>query len=152
MVTAYALAHQPLIDECRWYWLESHGDLGLRSNFEPIATRIGGVYGTPVTSGNLDGRLFANATRFKRVDRAIKAMPVRSVVVLNAFALHDYLGVMLTSKTAHRAYRDSRTKRSLPDWLQRMKPDDRLWVQLKLDAMRELDRALSEFDLRWMRR
>lgn len=152
---------QEALTELRWYFLESQGDLGLRSNFESISSRIGGVYGTPQTSGNLDGRMFAAATRYKRVDRAVKAMTPSSVLVLHAFAHHEMLGVMLASKTARDEHRASRTARSLADWMQRIAPrkekpqtagQSRAWLAIRADATRSLDRAMGEFDLRWRKR
>jgi hypothetical protein len=141
--------------------LEASGDMGLRSNFESVARRIGGVYGQPQTSGDLDGRLFASASRYKRVDRAIKSMLPTAVVVLHAYALHEMFGVMLQSKIARDEHRASRSQRTLPDWLQRLSPakerpqspaQARAWLRIRAAATRELDRAMGEFDLKWRRR
>lgn len=153
--------HTELLAELRWYFLEASGDLGLRSNFDAVAKRIGGIYSPPTTSGDLDGRLFNSAVRHRRVDKAIKAMPPRSVIVLHAHAHHEMLGVMLIQRSAERAHRLSRSARSLPDWVAKLAPNrerppkvehQRLWLHIRADAQRELDRALGDFDLRWRRR
>jgi len=141
--------------------MEAKGDLGLKSNFESVARRIGGIYAPPVTSGDLDGRLFAAAVRHRRIEAAVRAIPRRSAVVLHAYAHHELLGVMLIQATAKMAHRVSRTKRSLPDWMGRIAPrrdkeqsqDNRsTWLRIRADAQRELDRSLADADLRWRRR
>lgn len=133
----------------------------MRSNFESVARRIGGIYSPPQTSAELDGRLLQSAARFKRVDRAIKSMEPRHAMVLHAFAHHRELGVMLIQKSAREAHRAARSRRSLPDWLERIAPHKekaqkpehgRLWVRIRADATRELDRAMNEFSSRWSRR
>jgi hypothetical protein len=126
--------------------------MGLKSNFESVAQRIGGVYGTPITSGDLDGRMFAAATRYKRVSKAIHGLTATQAVTLHAHAQHDILGVMLASRTAHQIHRESRSLRNLADWIQRLKKGKpRLWLQIRADASRDLDRALAAFDIRWNR-
>ena len=146
--------------ELRWYFIDAGGDLGLRSNFESVARRIGGIYSPPQTSAEMDGRLLQSASRFKRVDRAIKSMDPHLAVVLHAFAHHRELGVMLIQKSARDAHRAARSKRSLPDWLERIAPHKgkeqkpehgRLWVRIRADATRELDRAMNDFGNRWTR-
>jgi hypothetical protein len=127
--------------------------MGLKSNFESVAQRIGGVYGTPVTSGTLDGRMFAAATRYRRIAKAMHGVTPTQAVTLHAYAHHDLLGVMLAGKTSHQIHRESRSRRNLADWMQRLKKGKpRTWLQIRADATRELDRALAAFDLRWRRR
>jgi hypothetical protein len=159
--TAKLSPQQPLIGELRWFFLESQGDMGLRSNFESVARRIGGVYGTPQTSGDLDGRMFAAATRFKRVSNALKSLSVSHVSVLRAFAHGEMFAVMLGSKTARDEHMASRSRRHLAEWLLRISPKKdkpqspaqmRAWIRIRASATRELDRAMEEFDLRWRRR
>jgi hypothetical protein len=153
--------HQEIVSELRWYFLDSGGDLGLRSNFESVANRIGGLHAPPQTSGDLDGRLLQNAGRYKRVANALKGMGERHTVVLHAFAMHRELGVMLIQKAARDAHREARSTRSLPEWLERIGPRKgkpqktehaRLWLRIRGDATRELDRAIREFSTRWSRR
>lgn len=153
--------HQELLAELRWFFLEAAGDLGLKSNFESVARRIGGIYASQQTSTDLDGRLLGAAMRHRRVNDAIKAMSPRNVIALHAYSCHEMLGVMLIQKSAHQAHRDSRSARSLPDWLAKLAPSrekppkpqhQRLWLHIRADAQRELDRALNEFSLRWSRR
>ena len=164
--TVISLSHpvdmrQEILTELRWYFTEANGDLGLRSNFESVARRIGGIYAPAQTSRDLDGRLFGAAVRHRRVNDAIKTMNPRSVVVLHAFAMHEMVGVMLIQKSAIRAHKYSRSSRSLPDWLDKISPSkekpprseqQKTWLCIRADATRELDRALNEFSTRWHRR
>jgi hypothetical protein len=145
----------------RWYFLDAGGDLGQRSNFESVANRIGGVFAPAQTSGNMDGRMIASAGRYKRVERALRGIGAHQVVVLHAFAMHRELGVMLIQKAARDAHREARSTRSLPEWLERIGPRKgksqkiehaRLWLRIRGDATRELDRAIREFSTRWSRR
>ncbi len=135
--------------------------MGQRSNFESVARRIGGIYAPPQTSGDLDGRMIASATRYKRVEKALRGISARHVVVLHAFAMHRELGVMLIQKAARDEHRAARSTRSLAEWLERLgprkgkaqKPEHaRLWLRIRGDATRELDRSVREFSTRWSRR
>lgn len=135
--------------------------MGQKSNFQSVANRIGGVYGTPQTSREMDGRMLQNAARYKRVERAMRGIDARHATVLHAFALHRELGVMLIQRSARDAYHDARSTRSLPEWLERIgprkgkqqKPEHaRLWLRIRGDATRELDRATRDFSNRWTRR
>jgi hypothetical protein len=105
--------------------------------------------------------MLSAAVRFRRVYKAIVSMPQRSVDVLNAFAHHEMLGVMLVTRAAREAYRASRSNRTLVDWMQRLAPRKdkpptpakiRDWMRIRAEATRDLDRALGEFDLRWRKR
>jgi hypothetical protein len=114
----------------------------------------------------MDGRMLQSASRYRRVEAAIRAMDQRLAEVLHAFAYHRELGVMLIQPACAEAHRRSRSRRSLPDWLERIAPhrlqgssgqvrrveDGRLWLRIKADAIRELDKAMGEFDMRWRKR
>jgi hypothetical protein len=135
--------------------------MGQRSNFESVARRIGGIYAPQQTSTDLDGRLIQSATRYKRVERALRGINPHHTIVLHAFAMHRELGVMLIQKSARDAHRLARSTRSLPEWLERIGPrkgkpqkpeHGRLWLRIRADATRELDRAMTEFSTRWSRR
>lgn len=87
-------------------------------------------------------------------------MEERRALVLHAFAHHRELGVMLIQPAAIEAHHRSRSRKSLADWIERIAPHKgkeqdpehrRLWLRIRADATRELDRAVHDFDLRWRR-
>jgi hypothetical protein len=137
--------------EAIWFFTESSGDMGLRSNFGSFENRMGGIYGTGSTS-EMDGRMIQSASRFRRASRAIKAMHQGNAVTLHQYAVHRLTGVILHSRVMRALHRESGTTRNPADWLSRLeKQKSREWFQIRRAATADVERAMTEFDSKWRR-
>jgi hypothetical protein len=142
--------------ELRWYFREAEGDMGLRSNYSPMVSRLQGVLGGGPLRLELDGRNVAAAGRARRVKAALELLsPVQwwtlGVAFGNAVLPVNLVGLMCTTKSADEEWRLSRTTRTLPDWVERLgrKPTttlrQRLYAKLKHEAEALLEDALDAY-------
>lgn len=140
------------MQETIWFFTESSGEMGLRSNFEPIVARIGGVYGVPVTTGEMDGRMLSAASRYRQAVKAINCISNKHRDTIYNYAIHRITGVILRSELFRDFHRRSGTDRSPEDWLNRIEQTkSRMWYQLRVNAVAELERAIEEFNRLWRR-
>lgn len=142
--------------ELRWYYREAEGDMGLRSNFGPMVTRLQGLTGGGALHLELDGRQVAAAGRARRVKAALVQLSVTHWGVLavaygqpgGALNLVGIIAMLKSTETEHQL---SRTTRPLPDWLERLgrRPTttlrQRLYARLKGEAERLLEEALDAY-------
>jgi hypothetical protein len=125
------LAHDPrAIADLRWYWSYAAGDLGLKSNFEPMRARLeagGRTGGAPILE--LDEKCIDAATRERHIRRALERLTERDRGILRAaFGSSDRdlpafgraTGVVPMTDAAQLAHWKSRTNRPLEEWLARL--------------------------------
>lgn len=125
------LAHDPrAIADLRWYWSDAAGDLGLKSNFEPMRARLetgGRTGGAPILE--LDEKCIDAATRERHIRRALERITERDRGILRAAfggadrdlpAFGRATGVVPMTDAATLAHRKSRTNRPLEEWLVRL--------------------------------
>lgn len=142
--------------ELRWYYREAEGDMGLRSNFAPMVSRLQGVLGGGPLRLELDGRNVAAAGRARRVKAALEQLGVGQQYVLgvafgNPREPRNVEGLVCTLKSAEEEWRLSRTTRTLPDWVARLgrlpttQLRARLYARLRGEAERLLEEALDAY-------
>jgi hypothetical protein len=133
--------------EIVWFHGESHGDLGIRSNFGSFIARMSGIYGTD-PSTEMDGRVLLAAARHRRISRALATLSKEQRDVLKAWAEYpDNLGVMLISDLAASMHRKSGTSLGLPDWLQRKaRAKAPEWFRIHIAAASASEHAILAFD------
>lgn len=145
-------SHERHAADLRWYFRDSPGELGLRSNFGGMVASLEGGGWTPKPTHEVEERRLQAAERARRVLRALEGCPVWARVVLSiAYRYADgeqrLIGALSAAAQEHRR---SRTKRSLADWLERMRKSKeplrrKLYSDLRLNMLGLLEEALESY-------
>lgn len=151
-----------LIGELRWYYNEMKGELGLRSNFMSIVNKLSGFYGAADPNSNIDGRILAAASRAKKVARGLARLQPDQSNILYLYTIghpeEALMPIIINSKDAQNLHKKSRSRKPFEEWCLNLvpkkdcNPDDkrtRLWLKLKAEATRKLERCLSAFRLHY---
>ena len=145
-------AHQRWAADLRWFFLESDGEMGLRSNFGAVVAGLEGGGHTARVNHDVADRVMAAAERARHIRRTMEAeaVPVWAQVVLRvAFRREDgELALMGALTSAVREHRRSRTKRSIEEWLAKTRdsksPERRLlYAQLRAEVTSLAEEALD---------
>lgn len=143
--------------ELRWYWRESHGELGLRSNFTSMVARLEGG-AAPQAVPEVDGRRLEAARRARRIARRLEEMPAHLVRALwLVFAAPESAGLRLVAidePECVEAHVRSRSKRKRAEWYDRLTKAAqlgydierrRLWIRIQAAADKRLCEALDAY-------
>jgi hypothetical protein len=153
-------SHEEAAAELRWFWRESSGELGLRSNFTSLVARLEGG-GPMAVSTELDNRRIQAARRARGIQTALDELSAADWRVLwlafgadGAAAGTERLWlVALETEVFGEEYRRSHTTRPPLEWLRRVADAARrgewerrrLWTKIQASAEQELGRALSTY-------
>lgn len=152
-------------EELRWFWCDSEGALGARSNFNAMRTVIMlGIQTGSTPAFDIDERTVIAATRARRIRRSLENLEKGDVTILeHAFgtgtretkAFGQATGVVPLTKAAITAWSASSTHRALGDWLSRLvrraelrAGSDRAQDRVLVAAIREEAVALLDHALR----
>lgn len=144
--------HERHAADLRFFFRDAAGAMGLRSNFGGmVASLEGGGFHPKPNHEVADHVLFA-AERARRVLRVLEACPVWARVVLSIAYRHAdgeqrLMGALTAASQEHRR---SRTKRTLQDWLERMRKSKeplrrKLYSDLRLNMLALLEEALESY-------
>lgn len=136
----------------RWYFRESDGAMGLKSNFAGMVASLEGGGWTPRPSFEVDERRLQAAERARELRQVLDAVPVWACVVLRvAHRYSDGTAKLMAALTVvAREHRRSRSKRGIHDWLERLRTNKeslrrRLWLDFQAEAQDVLEEAFEEF-------
>ena len=145
-------AYERIASDLRWLFRDSHGELGLKSNFAGMIASLEGGGWKPKPTHELDERRLQAAERARRLLETLDTVPVWARVALAiTYRYSDGETRLLGALTlAAQEHRRSRTRRPLEDWLERMRLSKdparrRLYSQIRIAATDLLNRAFDEY-------
>jgi len=118
------------VSDLLWFWAEADGDLGLCSSFPAMVARLqcgGPTGGRPIVE--IPEHQLSAATRERRIRRALEAISAERLRVLRSCLdpqatrlaeLGSASAVAPLTSAARRAWRSSRSTRSIEEWLVRL--------------------------------
>jgi len=138
--------------DLRWYYRDSAGAMGLRSNFGGMVAQLEGGGFHQRASYEADERAIRAAERARNIRKALDSTPIWARVALGvAYRLADgerrLLGITVLAAGEHRR---SRSKRELGEWIERCRVSKdlakkKLWAKLRAEAQGLLESALSAY-------
>lgn len=148
--------HERAAADLRWFWMEAHGDLGLRSNFNAVVSLIEGASPSG-RAGEPQVHVLEAAARARHISRTLEAVTPHMVRILRlAFGGSDdrLRTLAIATMECADAHRRSRSLRPVAEWFDRLsaaarKGDDlerkRAWVKIQASAQQALSRALEAY-------
>lgn len=140
--------------DLRWYFRDSAGAMGLRSNFGGMVAQLEGGGFHQRAGYEADQRALEAAERAREIRKALDASPVWAQVVLRiAYRLMDgerrLIGITTSAALAHAR---SRSKRELGEWLEKCRTSKDMgrkkeWAALRAESQGLLEDALSAYGL-----
>lgn len=165
--------------ELRWFFSESLGDLGLRSNFEAMISEWAAIaVGAPTTQrlshgpADVSERQLSAAARYRRVHAALSSIEPLHAAALKAYCAHQkpianaerILRVAMLTDALALAHAASRSPKPPDQWLSRLSyrvaskrshdlPRDRaILASIRRAAERLLSNAARSFQANWRSR
>jgi hypothetical protein len=138
--------------DLRWFYRDSEGEMGMRSNFSAMVAQLEGGGFHAVASYEVNERTVQAAERAREVQKALKRCAVWAAVVIGLAYRNaggeQRLTCALTS--AAQSHKRSKSRRELPDWLekQRLSKDQtkkRAWALLRAEALGLIREASMEY-------
>jgi hypothetical protein len=143
--------------EIRWFFRDAAGDMGLASNFGGMVAALEGGGFCPAPSYEISSSRLRAATEAREIRKALDTLAERDIAarVLVGVAFrgegaderHALIAAMTLAAEEHRR---SRSRRPLPEWLEKQRTSKeqvrrRKFLQLRDHAKAKLDEALEAY-------
>lgn len=138
--------------DLRWFFRDSEGAMGLRSNFGGMVAQLEGGGYSQRAGYELDDRAVVAAERAREIKKALEASPIWAQLVLRiAYRQADgerrLIGITTSAALAHAR---SRSKRGLGEWIEKCRTSKDMarkkeWAALRAESQGLLEEALSAY-------